>query len=107
MLFISSTLALALWKVPNLFLATFLALFSPAFLINSINLLSYGAKPETSLTIERTNLALLDKAPFLYEIFGAFSNCSTFLPLLEPTAIPIILVSTCFHLNSHGVYEVL
>lgn len=59
-LFISSTLALALPKVPNLFLATFLALFSPAFLINSINLLSYGAKPETSLTIERTKVALLD-----------------------------------------------
>lgn len=65
MSFISSTLALALPKVPNLFLATFLALFSPAFLIKSINLLSYGAKPATSLTKDLTNLVLLEEAPFL------------------------------------------
>ena len=65
MLFISSTLALALMKEPSLFLATFLALFSPEFLIKSINLLSYGDKPANSLTKERTNLVLLDTAPFL------------------------------------------
>lgn len=63
--FISSTLALALFKEPNLFLATFLALFSPAFLIKSINLLSYGAKPAISLTKERTKTVLLEEAPFL------------------------------------------
>lgn len=65
MLFISSTLALALVKEPNLFLATFLALFSPEFLIKSINLLSYGDKPAISLTKDLTNLVLLEAAPFL------------------------------------------
>lgn len=62
---ISSTLALALMKEPNLFFATFLALFSPEFLIKSISLLSYGDKPANSLIKERTNLVLLEATPFL------------------------------------------
>lgn len=89
MLFISSTFLKALLWVPNLFLANFLALFSPAFLINSINLLSYGANPETSLTIERTKTVLFDEAPFLQEIFGATSLAVVLWPLFNPTAIPI------------------
>lgn len=65
MLLISSTFLKALLWVPNLFLANFLALFSPAFLINSINLLSYGAKPETSETMLLTKAVLLEREPLL------------------------------------------
>lgn len=64
MLFICSTFLKALLWVPNLFLANFLALFSPEFLINSINLLSYGAKPETSEMMLLTKTALLDTRDF-------------------------------------------
>lgn len=85
---ISSTLALALVKEPNLFLATFLARFSPEFLIKSINLLSYGARPANSLTRARTNLVLLLATPFLYEILDAGAIADTCLPLFKPTAIP-------------------
>lgn len=77
MLFISSTLAKALFWVPNLFLANFLALFSPEFLIKSTTLLSYGAKPATSLIKDLTKVVLLDLEPFLYDCLGATALAST------------------------------
>jgi len=70
----------------TLFLANFLALLSLEFRRSSMQRRSYGARPQTSLTISRQNCVRLLRWPFMRETLGFVTRGVTLWPRLRPTA---------------------